>query len=74
MPIWIRDLLLSLILRLIERWAADAAKEYQDARDQAQLDEARGIRNDKNAKAYREAKSRQDKIRAMLDLANRNNT
>jgi len=73
MPIWIKDLLLSLILALLEKWGKEVMKDEQDAKEKVEMDEQRNVRDQKNAERYRKAQTRADKIRNATDLLNRNN-
>lgn len=74
MSMWLQDIIVALLMRILKGFAEKFAKEQEDARDKADLDEQRGIRDSKNVEKYYAAKTRADKIRSMLGLHNRNNT
>lgn len=74
MSAWLQELLVALLWRVLQGLAKKAEKRVEDARDKAERDEQRGIRDSKNVDAYYKAKSRADKIRSMLDLANRSDS
>jgi hypothetical protein len=62
---WVLEILIGMLLKRAEKSALEAA-------NQIKLDTERKATNDKNVKAYEEASTRADRIRASLDLLNRN--
>lgn len=73
MPAWVITLAAELGVALV-KWATfEIQGKLTEAEERAQQERIDGIRNGKNAKAYYDAKTRKDQIRAAVDLLNRNN-
>ena len=70
---FILDILIKIAVSFLQGQLASAIKKQEEAKAAQQKAEADGIRDEKNAVKYREAKTRADQIKAAGDLINRNN-
>lgn len=74
LPAWLLSLAAEFGVA-VTKWAAtESLNNLRDAQEKAEQERASGIRNGINAKAYHEAQTRHDQIRAAIDLLNRNST
>jgi hypothetical protein len=66
--------LLGVFIKFALDWLySTIKKEAQRISDQIELDRKRDLRNEENERRYRDAKSREERIKNALDLINRNN-
>jgi hypothetical protein len=66
--------LLGVFIKFALDWLySTIKKEAQRISDQIELDRQRDLRNEENERRYRDAKSREERIKNALDLINRNN-
>ncbi|MBO9666960.1 MAG: hypothetical protein J7501_09120 [Bdellovibrio sp.] len=74
LPPWLLALVTEVSVGLV-KWAATESKNaLQEREAAAEKERADGIRNGKNAQAYNSARTRDEQIRAAINLLNRNNT
>lgn len=73
-PAWLVSLMSQFGMAALKWAVSESINSMNAAKELAEKERLEGIRNGKNAKAYFEAKTRVDQIRAGLDLINRNDS
>lgn len=74
LPAWLLSLAAEFGVA-VTKWAVtESYNALRDAQERAEQERLNGIRNGANAKAYHEAQTRHDQIKAAINLLNRNDS